>query len=134
VSPLFPVRALLAALGAVIALAVAIMSPRGWFRAGARIFAGLSICRLFASRGALISRISAGSPAEIAGLRIGDVVVRFAGHKIRNRNGAQLRKFADATKAGFDARIDVLRDGRRQSFTVRIAGAGPEVKSEGVKQ
>lgn len=72
----------------------------------------------------MISRISAGSPAEMAGLEIGDVVIRFAGNRISN--SAQLRSLVAAAKAGIDARIEVLRNGRRKSFVVTIAAPAPQ--------
>ena len=84
------------------------------------------IASLLASRpsaGALVSRIGAGSPAEKAGLQIGDVVIRFAGHKVSN--SAQLRSFVAAVAAGMDAKVDVMRNGRRKSFVVTIEGAPP---------
>jgi serine protease Do len=69
--------------------------------------------------GALITRIGAASPAERAGLKTGDIIIRFAGRRVRNAE--QLRKLADAAHAGTDARIDVLRDGRMQCLNVTMA-------------
>lgn len=74
-----------------------------------------------ASRGALIARIGAGSPAEQAGLRIGDIIVRFAGNRIGS--SAELRKFVAAAIPGMRARLEVVRNGRRRSFMVTIASA-----------
>jgi S1-C subfamily serine protease len=86
----------------------------------ARRICGLSsLFQLSLSGGALISRISEGSPAEKAGLKIGDVIISFAGNKVRN--SAQLRELVARAESGTYVRIDVMRNGRKRTFTVRIA-------------
>jgi C-terminal processing protease CtpA/Prc len=125
-SLIFSVRALLTALLCGLAAIADSSFGLGGVRSGAqfvmRLFDSIARWRWSATKGALVSRISAGSPAEKAGLQIGDVIVRFAGNKIHNTE--QLRKFVAATKADIEARIDVLRAGRMQSFRVTL-GAAP---------
>jgi len=75
------------------------------------------------TRGALVSRIDPGSPAEKAGLEIGDVIIRFAGNRVKN--SAQLRKVVAEARPGAGAVVEVLRNGRRQSFSVTIGESAP---------
>jgi serine protease Do len=75
------------------------------------------------TRGALVSRIDPGSPAEKAGLEIGDVIIRFAGNRVKN--SAELRKLVVEAKPGMDVVVEVMRNGRRQSFSVTIAESAP---------
>lgn len=73
---------------------------------------------LSASHGALISQVNKNSPAEKAGLKAGDVIVRFNGRGVSD--SAQLRNFVAATAPGAKAGIDVIRNGKEQSFTVTV--------------
>ena len=96
-------------------------------RAGARLARRLSnvatSLRLRGARGAIVSRIDPGSPAEKAGLEIGDVIIRFAGNRVKN--SAQLRKFVAEAEPGLDAVVEVVRNGRRQAFRVTIGESAP---------
>ena len=83
------------------------------------IFRLTSLFELSVSGGALVSRISEGSSAEKAGLKIGDVIISFAGNEVRN--SAQLREFVARAESGTCVRMEVMRNGRKQTFTVRIA-------------
>ncbi|MGH7826926.1 MAG: M20/M25/M40 family metallo-hydrolase [Candidatus Binatia bacterium] len=66
------------------------------------------------NRGVKLAGVSAGSPAALAGLREGDVIVRFAGAEIRNIEDltAQLR----AKKPGDEVVIVVLRGAQSVSL------------------
>lgn len=90
-----------------------------------------------ANKGALIAQVNRNSPAEKAGLKAGDVIVRFNG---RGVNGSsQLRNMVAASAPGSKASIVVVRNGREQTFTVTIgkmsseavAPAGPAGGGEG---
>jgi Do/DeqQ family serine protease len=70
------------------------------------------------TRGALVYSMYRTSPAYEAGLRPGDVVVRFNGQEVEN--DAQLRRLLSDTKAGTTARIEVLREGKRQTIEVPV--------------
>ncbi len=74
--------------------------------------------RLPNTHGALISQVNKDSPAEKAGLKAGDVVVRFNGRAVADTG--QLRNFVAASAPGSKATIVVIRNGREQSFTVAI--------------
>ncbi|HYD68601.1 DegQ family serine endoprotease [Azospirillum sp.] len=84
-------------------------------------------------QGALVAEVTAGSPAAKAGLKQGDVVVRFDGKPV---DGVRdLTRLVAGTAAGSDARIDVVRGGKETTLTTRIeklaeepqmASAGPD--------
>ncbi len=69
-------------------------------------------------RGALVSEVIKGGPAEKAGLKQGDVVVSYNGKEIRD--AAQLRNEAASTAIGKEAKVTILRDGKKREVPVRI--------------
>jgi serine protease Do len=121
-------RSLFAAIVGVFAVFVVARRTPMCLRAGARLARRLSnvatSLQSRGARGALVSRIDTGSPAEKAGLEIGDVIIRFAGNPIKN--SAQLRKAVAEARPGAGAVVEVLRNGRRQSFSVTIGESAPE--------
>ncbi|RPJ71606.1 MAG: PDZ domain-containing protein [Acidobacteria bacterium] len=70
------------------------------------------------TRGALVYSMYRTSPAYEAGIRPGDVVVRFNGQAVED--DAQLRRLLSDTKADTTARVDVVREGRRQTIEVPV--------------
>jgi len=120
-------RSLFAAIIGVFAVFVVARRRPKCLRAGARLARRLSnvatSLQSRGTRGALVSRIDPGSPAEKAGLEIGDVIIRFAGNRVKN--SAQLRKFVAEAKPGLDAVVEVVRNGRRQAFRVTIGESAP---------
>jgi Do/DeqQ family serine protease len=78
-----------------------------------------------APRGALISRIYRGSPAEAAGLQPGDVVVAANGQAIANGQG--LRNVEGLLPVGQPVRLEVLRDGRRLSLQATLRPPPSEI-------
>ncbi len=60
-----------------------------------------------AEEGALVSQVLPGGPAEAAGLRDGDVVVRFDGRRVRGANA--LRNMLATTPPGTEVKIRVVR-------------------------
>ena len=120
-------RSLFAAIVGVFAVFVVARRRPKCLRAGARLARRLSnvatSLQSRGTRGALVSRIDPGSPAEKAGLEIGDVIIRFAGNRVKN--SAQLRKLVVEAKPGMDVVVEVMRNGRRQSFSVTIAKSAP---------
>jgi serine protease Do len=75
------------------------------------------------AKGVLISGVVRGSPAEEAGLKPGDVIIRWNGKPLTDP--AELGKAAAWMKIGEDAKITILRDGKEQTVTVQI-GERPE--------
>jgi serine protease Do len=78
------------------------------------------------ARGALVSNVAAGSPAERAGIRVRDVIVEYAGKPIKD--STEFPFMVARTHVGSRVNITVLRDKREFPLTVTIA----EVRDEEV--
>jgi serine protease Do len=81
--------------------------------------------------GALIMDVSKGSPADKAGLKVGDVIVRFDGHDIKQMR--ELPRLVADTKIGKQVDLELLRSGSIKHVTVTLAelkdeNAGKEAK------
>jgi Do/DeqQ family serine protease len=66
------------------------------------------------SRGVLVDSVDAGSPAEKAGVHIGDVITAVNG--ARTDDGNTLRNHIAATPPGTDVALTVLRDGHEETM------------------
>ncbi len=71
------------------------------------------------ARGAIVSAVEPGSPAERAGIRQGDVISETEGRPVRDANA--LRNQVAATKPGSELSLTVLRNGKPEHLTARIA-------------
>jgi Do/DeqQ family serine protease len=71
--------------------------------------------------GALVSDVMAGSPAEKAGFRQGDIITRFAGKDIKDPR--QLQLVVADTPIGQKVEVDIFRDGKPQKLAVAIGSA-----------
>jgi serine protease Do len=71
------------------------------------------------SKGAMVQDVSAGSPAERAGLRPYDIVLDVEGRQVLNNE--ELIRDISARQPGSIARLEVMREGRRQSMPVKLA-------------
>lgn len=69
-------------------------------------------------KGALISQVLAGSPAEKAGLRAGDIVIEFKGKKIESFH--DLPKIVNIQPVGSSHKVKILRDGKTKTLTVKL--------------
>lgn len=70
------------------------------------------------NKGALISQVHKDSPADKAGLRAGDVIVRFDGKEVDDTG--QLRNLVAVTAPGTTTTVEAIRNGRKKTFTVTI--------------
>jgi len=70
-------------------------------------------------RGAVISSVLEGSPAEKAGLQPGDVVVEIDGRAVRH--AGDVRNHIGLRRVGEKVKFEVVRNGKRRSFTVEVA-------------
>ena len=71
------------------------------------------------TRGAVVTRVEPGSPAEQARVAAGDIVVAVDG--IAVTNSADLRNRIGLVRVGGKVTLTVLRDGRRRVVQVRVA-------------
>jgi serine protease Do len=69
-------------------------------------------------RGALVSDITAGSAAERAGLRRGDVILAVDGQPVADSNA--LRNRIASTKPGTSVALTIVRDGREQTLNATL--------------
>jgi C-terminal processing protease CtpA/Prc len=70
-------------------------------------------------RGAKVRSVEEGSPAEKAGLKEGDVIVRFDGEAVRS--ASHLARLVGETPAGRSVAIDVNRGGAARKLTATLA-------------
>lgn len=69
-------------------------------------------------KGALIVDVVKGGPAEKAGIRKNDVVIAYRGKEVPDSSA--LRNDVAETPIGTDAKITVLRSGKKEDLTVKI--------------
>ena len=67
-------------------------------------------------KGVLLSGVRGGAPADKAGLKAGDIIVRFAGKDIANIYDYTYA--LNAVKVGKPVEIEVMRKGKRIKLTV----------------
>ncbi len=70
------------------------------------------------NKGALISEVMPGSPAEKAGLHRGDVIVKYEGKEIQNM--PDLPSFVGGTPVGTTVPIDLIREGEDLQLDVTV--------------
>ena len=79
--------------------------------------------QLPSNRGALIIGVQPGSPAERAGLKPSDVVVKLAGHEVADPAG--LKNLTAGLDVGSDVVVDYYRDGKPMKVHVQIVELPP---------
>jgi Do/DeqQ family serine protease len=94
-----------------------------------------------AARGAIVSSVQAGGPAETAGIKRGDVIVAFNDQVVVDSNN--LRNQVASTSPGSEVTLTLLRDGRETKVQMKLAelparaseggeeGAGPGAQGSG---
>ncbi len=70
-------------------------------------------------KGVLISDVNENGPSHTAGIKRGDVVVAFNGKEVQSVS--QLRNLVARTVVGRDAQVKVLREGKEQTLSVKVA-------------
>jgi len=96
----------------------------------------VSRLKLAGERGAVVTDVEEGSAAEKAGIKKGDVIVRFGGQDVWS--ASQLARLVRETPAGRTVDLEVSREGSIQKLSValakadrnRLIGAGPGVLGE----
>jgi len=70
------------------------------------------------AKGVLVSQVNKGSPAEAAGIKVGDVIVRYDGQDVQDVR--HLRNLVAGTAPGTKVKIEIMRDGKPQTLTATI--------------
>ncbi|MBW1910396.1 MAG: DegQ family serine endoprotease [Deltaproteobacteria bacterium] len=81
-------------------------------------------------KGALVADVTAGGPAEKAGIKRGDVIISFDGKRIHEMN--DLPFIVGATTIGKTVMVDVIRNGRKKPLKVKIGELKEEKESQEV--
>lgn len=68
--------------------------------------------------GALVSRVMAGSPADKAGLKVGDVIIAFNGRRLLN--SSQLPPLVGTSRVDEKATLRVLRDRKEREMSIVV--------------
>jgi serine protease Do len=87
--------------------------------------------------GAVITRLTPNGPAQRAGLRVGDVVVRFAERDVADSRA--LTRMVGDTQVGATVPVEFMRDGRRLTLSIAIerlveADGGVRIASGGTAE
>jgi serine protease Do len=70
-------------------------------------------------RGALVNTVTAGSPADKAGVKRGDVITAFNGEAVKSGN--ELRNEVAQLPPGSTVKLTIVRDGKEQTTNVTLA-------------
>ena len=76
------------------------------------------VLALDGTKGALVSEVEAGGPAEKAGIEPGDVILEFDGRTVEK--AGQLSRYAAATPAGKTVEAVLWRDGTRKTVRIEV--------------
>ena len=82
-----------------------------------------------AAKGAVISQVAPGGPAEQAGLKAGDVIVGFDGNDVPDMRS--LPRIVALETIGKTAKVDVLRNGKPMSFSLKVGRLAEEAAAAG---
>ena len=77
--------------------------------------------------GAAITNVEKGSPADRAGLKVGDVILSYNGKKIEDPN--ELPRLVAATKPGEKAALEVWRNGKREQVAATVGEFPTEARA-----
>ena len=69
-------------------------------------------------KGVVVARVEAKSPAQQAGIKVGDVITAVNGREVDN--SAQVRNEIGLLRVGSKVEIEVLRDGKTRSLTASV--------------
>ncbi len=69
-------------------------------------------------RGALVAEVTGNSPAEKAGLKVGDIITAYDGRPIND--SADLPPLVGTTKPGANKDLTVIRDGKTRDIAVKL--------------
>ncbi len=84
------------------------------------------------AKGALISDVRDGSPAEQAGLKQGDVIIEYQHTPVED--GVALQRMVTRTSVGTNVSLKIIRDGRERELTVQVGEQPGETKTAKVER
>jgi serine protease Do len=84
------------------------------------------------ARGALVGDVTAGGPAEVAGVKRGDVIVKFNGKEVNNMSDLPL--MVAATRVGSVVPMTVQREGREITLNLKIGELAEEKETSPSKK
>ena len=76
--------------------------------------------------GAVVTNVEQGSPADKAGVKLGDVILAYNGKKIEDPN--ELPRLVAATRPGDKATLEVWRDAKREQLAATVGEFPTEAK------
>ena len=81
------------------------------------------------TKGALVSEVMSGSPAAAAGIKSGDVIVGYDGKPVDSP--AILRNLVAQTPLGKSVKVELLREKKRETVTVKVAEQPKDIAQAG---
>ncbi len=81
-----------------------------------------------------VTQVAAGSPAEAAGFRTGDVLVSLNGIALRAENKEQIKKVKSALGVGKAVTYTVARNGAQQTLTATLSPVPEQVLAQWVAE
>ncbi len=69
-------------------------------------------------KGVVVSEVMPSTPAAAAGLQVGDVILAFAGRPVGEPR--QLQEVVERSPIGSSQRVEILRDGKRLTLSVKL--------------
>ncbi len=81
------------------------------------------------AQGAQIEQVVEGSPAEDAGLKPGDIILKFDNHTIET--SSQLPMFVSTQRPGQKKKLEIMRDGKTKNLTVKLGEMPEEISAAG---
>jgi Do/DeqQ family serine protease len=72
-------------------------------------------------RGVIVTDVVKGSPAEKAGIKTGDLILKIDGREVKN--SIQLRAYVQSKKPGDRVKLKILRDGKEMEIRVTLGSA-----------
>jgi len=88
--------------------------------------------KLDKNEGALVAQVSPGGPADQAGIKRGDVIVRFGDEKITKMR--ELPAIVSSTPVDREVPVEVIREGRRETMNVKVGKLEEEPTQVASKQ
>lgn len=85
-----------------------------------------------AARGAIVTSVSAGGPADKAGIKRGDVITAINGQTVIDTNN--LRNLVASLQPGSNVSVTAIRDGREQKYQLTLAELPARQRTDGEEE